>query len=471
MRQLSPRDIRLTSPRMLTPRMSAKLADLELPSVSRAAKGVKPGRSPLGEAFKPEQEVARPNKEKKTSLSAPPSSVSHLVFAPGDQDSEHGADLSRPTWPAVPFVKLSGSPGSPSSVNDLFTHGARPTTMVKSSMSPETTSRMQMHATAPSGEWTPSRPVRPPSPNIAEPESSPRTIDPYVLETLRSPQQAAAVAVAISPAASPGSPGGGTVRTKQRSNSISLKGLKHMGSRTFHRSGSGSGKEKHVPPPLPLGNDAVGLFRGPVTPTATTFPGLRGRSTGAAMSPPAVSSAGGTSEFGAMASSQDAPTSASSATAMQYNSLPSQSHTKGGFGRLFNPFGRRTSDNGGKKATSKGHSPNIDSHANAQPHIMQISSPLPSSFAHAHTHAQPAPAGQSPGSPLRLDNRATVPQASPVPTSPRSIKRKLVPGADGVDGGISAERTIKDSISLGSMASFVLEDPPRRRVAAVQRAV
>jgi hypothetical protein len=53
------------------------------------------------------------------------------------------------------------------------------------------------------------------------------------------------------------------------------------------------------------------------------------------------------------------------------------------------------------------------------------------------------------------------PQSPQSPASPRSVKRKPVPGFDEVyDVPIDGMRV---SESLGSMRSFVLEDPPKRR--------
>ena len=176
-------------------------------------------------------------------------------------------------------------------------------------------------------------------------------------------------------------PGSGE-RKKPRSGSISLKGLRHMGSRSFGR----KDREKERPPALPLSagtgsngrtsdnnshsaspgvgvraggqeeGEAVGLFAGQVSPQRSTFPGLRSVSSGHGSGAAVADSAGGTGgtgksdgsgagEFGRINHAEPAispgqgamPTSASS------TSVHGQGQGKeNGFSRLFG-FGNRKS--------------------------------------------------------------------------------------------------------------------------------
>ncbi|RSH93524.1 hypothetical protein EHS25_007882 [Saitozyma podzolica] len=496
MRQLSPKEIRLTSPRMLTPRMAAKVASLEFPPLGPNAPAPRsaplPAPSPLAATFHPDVPS-----EDEDPASTPPSTTfeaarlagTAAMAAPGASD-----DLPQPSWPAVPYIAL-GSPGSPSSIQEYFKDIPRPGT-TSSPLSEETRKRMEAAqaaaATTMPGatEWKPRRPVRPPTPNLDNPDIVTHAVSPDMVDVLlRSPPSV--VPVPPSPASPAWAQGEGEKeRKRSRSNSISLKGLKHMSSRTFGRRVS----DKDAPP-LPFKDsdrdnirdkerETVGLWKGGVSPATSTFPGLRDRTDRSSTSP-------SVNEFGAMAT-----TSQDESAAMAVHSLPNRGDHGKGFGRFLH-FGRKVSDSPkDKDRHSHSHSRDIRSRRN-----LSIDGPIHISAPISTTHHVIAGPGASdspaqlmatlsrtdsyvPGSP-RSAKSGMVPSPSiasgmaTTPASPRSVRRKPVPEMEAEGGGIGlgiglggsgaaqedpqASR-IKGSMSLHSVASFVLEDPPKRRM-------
>lgn len=500
MRQLSPKEIRLTSPRMLTPRMAAKVASLEFPPLGPNAPAPRsaplPTPSPLAATFHPDVPS-----EDEDPASAPPSTTFEAARLAGTAAMAPPAasdDLPQPSWPAVPYIAL-GSPGSPSSIQEYFKDIPRPGT-TSSPLSEETRKRMEAAqaaaATTTSGatEWKPRRPVRPPTPNLDNPDIVTHAVSPDMVDVLlRSPPSAVPVPPSpASPALAQGE--GEKERKRSRSNSISLKGLKHMSSRTFGRRVS----DKDAPP-LPFKDsdrdnikdkdrETVGLWKGGVSPATPTFPGLRDRTDRSSASP-------SVNEFGTMATTgQDEP------AAMAVHSLPSRGDHGKGFGRFLH-FGRKGSDSPKEKDRhSHSHSHSRDERDRSRRNL-SIDGPIHISAPISTTHHVIAGPGASdspaqlmatlsrtdsyvPGSP-RSAKSGMVPSPSiasgmaTTPASPRSVRRKPVPEMEAEGAGIGlgiglggagvpqedqqASR-IKESMSLHSVASFVLEDPPKRRM-------
>lgn len=236
------------------------------------------------------------------------------------------AGLPLPAWPAVPFAKLSESPGSPGSIHDYF----RAQTVAPSSpISPETLTRMRVPSPPDLPGRAPRRPNRPPSPDLTDSSIPHHSLPAEYVEQLHAARSPGGTVVGT-----PASPG--PTRLKSRSGSISLKGLK-MGSRNF--GWKRSEHEKPPPPALPLGTRrdgesegvAVGLFGtgDKLSPTDSTFPSV-GRS-----ATPAASDS--TTEFGQLPPAEVAQPSTASSKGSGKDSS---------FSRWMNPFGSRRSNNG-----------------------------------------------------------------------------------------------------------------------------
>ncbi|KAK4685161.1 hypothetical protein P7C73_g4994, partial [Tremellales sp. Uapishka_1] len=284
MRSLSPREIRMTSPRLLTPRMAAKVANLTFPPPPRiSSAGAKPPSSPLATGF---VTTPDPNDPPTKLLPATP------IVPP------------RAAWPAVPFVQLAQSPGSPSSITEFFPPS-------KSPISAETLKRMQSENAAnnkSNGAWKPQRPIRPPSPQLAEVQYQNMSSD--LAEIMnKSPE----------------------VKVKARSNSISLKGLRsQMSSKNLWQK-----KEKDA--------EAVGLFGAALDPAMveqSSFAGIRGEAL-------PIKSSTWVSEFGA-ALDNHRPNHGHSQSGSHSSRVSSNS-----FGRLFS-FGSKRSSSF-KQSQSQGH--------------------------------------------------------------------------------------------------------------------
>ncbi len=339
MRQLSPREIRLTSPRMLTPRMAAKVANanLQLPPVP-SARPVKTTSSPLASAF-----------------TNSPTRVDPPELAP-----------PLPAGPAVPFVKRSISPVSPSSLHDYFPTTAAPT------ISGETLERSRTKTVKTvSSEWKPRRPTRPPSPKIEHARTLSHSLSPELVDQLRSPPP------------SPAEEKDGKPRLRGRTNSISFKGLRNqMSSKNLNNLWRSQEKDRPEMPQRGV-SETVGLFKGSVESTNSSFASLGGStSTTAQIS----------TDFGQQPRSPAIPTTSAL--------LPSRSTQTGFASRILHgsfSFSRKPSD---------------ASHSKRNP---SISSPVANSF---HRIEQTSPGIA----------QATTPTS---PTSSRSVKRKPVPGLSG----------------------------------------
>jgi hypothetical protein len=427
MRQLSPKEIRLTSPRELTPRMAAKVVNLQFPPALPPRSNNRPAKSPLVNSF--------------TDPDLDSASKAQDIPMP-----------SRAAWPAVPYAKHSESPGSPQ-LDEYFKPPTRPSIdspgFRKSSFSEETRKRMEAERESLSRpiatEWKPRRPARPPSPNISTQthERTPSyTLSPELVSNLKSP-----------PIGGPVSPEVEERKIKPRSNSISLKGLRAQMSKAGNRA-----SRKDEPEPMPDRSrdkseerETYGLFKQPIDSTSS-FPGLESR--------PSLS----TSEFGSMDS-----TEADSAQATA--SLPAK---QSGMRRLFGgslPFkNRSSSDNHTHTLAQTTSRTSLKSRRNPSHDgaNLTISPPIPESFQkHENAFSNPRKGsqgelGQIPMSPPR---RQPVQPGSP--GSPMNVKRKPVPGGDMElmrdQNASEAAAGLTGSVSFGSVASFVLEEAPKRR--------
>jgi len=459
MRQLSPKEIRLTSPREMTPRMAAKVATLQFPPALPPRTKHLNNPPPL-----PPRSNIRPAK-------------SPLVnsFTDPDLDVNGNSQMpmpSRTAWPAVPYAKHSESPGSPQ-LDEYFRPPTRPSLDVpgarKSSFSEETRKRMeaeQADSKPMTTEWKPRRPARPPSPNIStqvHTRTPSYSLSPELVSTLKSP-----------PIGAPRSPEEER-KPKARSNSISLKGLRASMSKAGNRA-----SKKDEPEPMPaLGavdgsssdkvdeRETYGLFKQPIDSTSS-FPGLDSR--------PSMSSglSHSTSEFGSVVTPE---TESVSNTA----SLPAKQPS--GMRRLFGgslPFkNRSSSDNHTHTLSQSAQRTSLKSRRNPSHDgtNLTISPPIPESFhkmenGFSNPTTRKGSHGELEGVAMTSPRRLPQPQPGS-PSSPRNVKRKPVPGATDMEmmdsqagPGISpaeAAAGLTGSVSFGSVASFVLEDPPKRR--------
>lgn len=463
MRQLSPKEIRLTSPRVLTPRMAAKVANLQFPPppVPRVTTRAGPAKSPLVNSFTD------------TESSPKMENVSHVT-------PDTSAARSASAWPAVPYAKHSESPGSPQ-IDEYFKPPTRPSgeSSRKSSYSDETIRRMnaekeEMEESKPlSTEWKPRRPARPPSPNLQAHAPSHRrgishSLSPELVSALRSPPQQS----------SPRSPDDEGKKTKSRSNSMSLKGLRaSMSGKNVNWR-----KDDHQRDPMPASTSAstarygqnseepFGLFKQPIE-SSSSFPGLDTRqstSTSTTTSKQPILSPN-LSEFGSVDLNSPLPDVSSTA------SLPSkQPPPQSGMRRLFSgslPFKSRSSTSTSASTESQPPPPQQRSSLKSRRNPSQdgassfaISSPIPESFHRVENGIMPPPS-------------LSPPRRQPgSPGSPHALKRKPVPGdatyangngtANGNGNGNvngNGQPGLPNSVSFGSVASFVLEDAPKRR--------
>ncbi|WWC93032.1 uncharacterized protein L201_007996 [Kwoniella dendrophila CBS 6074] len=581
MRQLSPREIRLTSPRLLTPRMAAKVANLTLPAVPRRSNSkTAPTSSPLAGGFtspNPDEfDGGHAPEEEESDKSQPHSARSNGTFGSNihletktqpelEDNAVKDEDQFQPPRPAWPAVK-HGSPGSPT-INEYF---SRPSFSSQSShlpsqakpqqqrnvsspasipISSETLQRMKdeqessatnSNVTAKSSDWIPRRPARPPSPKLENQPNLSHTLSPELVDflhrspppnsdSINSPSNNGVVGIMTSP----------EERKRSRSGSISLKGLRNQMSAKnlgqmfkHHNSVNDNLDNTNLPsPPLPKQKETIGLFKsGLPSENEMKFGGQSGfinnnnNNNGAgirSVSSPIPNSAN--SEFGPPLSVQQQQQASSP-------EQPSQSHiTSNGSGNGKSKFTSRIwgfrnhSDKNDKDKTSnntiaKGskrnpsidgsgsikisepitstfiHKDSFDSAANPNPNINMSMPDSANSvnslqqqqqigLGHGRLPSSSIPISQNPNLPTIQQQPASPnPNPSPNPQSPRSIKRKPVPGSQSTSSNLNnlvepqnpqeegkeeeekeEELIVKNSMSLNSMASFVLEDAPRGR--------
>ena len=456
MRQLSPKEIRLTSPRVLTPRMAAKVANLQFPPppLPRVTTRAGPAKSPLVNSFTDTE--SSPKMETDSHVTPDPSAA-------------------RSAWPAVPYSKHSESPGSPQ-IDEYFKPPTRPSgeSSRKSSYSDETIRRMkaekeEKEESKPlSTEWKPRRPARPPSPNLQAHAPSHRrgishSLSPELVSALRSPPQQS----------SPKSPDDEGKKGKSRSNSMSLKGLRaSMSGKNVNWR-----KDEQQRDPMPTSTasrhdhnhkseEPFGLFKQPIE-NSSSFPGLDTRqSTTTSTSNQSILSPN-LSEFGSVDLNSPLPDISSTA------SLPvKQQPPQSGMRRLFSgslPFKSRSSTSTSTTTESQPPPPpqqqrsSLKSRRNPSQDgasSFAISSPIPESFHRVDNGIGSIHPPQPPPS-------LSPPRRQPgSPGSPHALKRKPVPGDNSHGNGTAngnGQPGLPASVSFGSVASFVLEDAPKRR--------
>ena len=453
MRKLSPREIRLTSPRELTPRMAARVAATQLTGANLAVPNSRSlPTSPLA-AYKAEPKpLAPPLPPRKPSAVAPVSfDKSGPVFALEDDEESTAESYERPSWPAVPFR----SPSSPK-IDEFF----RPQNAA-AGVSAETLRRMQASPpTAPSGGWKPARPPRPDSPDLSEfahTRTLSHTLSPELVDHIRSPGGPAAVTAEspMSPELEVKTGKEGKPRLRGRAASVSIKGLRHhMSGKNLNLTWGEKDKKEDIPalpvlalPPSTPGKEreTVGLFKGATDHQHTSsFASLR-----EGTSPASVN------EFGQSQSPfHPAPS---------HPSEPQRPHAdRPNLASRFFSFGKR-----GSTRDQKDLSVQVAQRSVSAPKASTISGPIASSFqrldgtvrhsSESSSHVTSPTAGIA----MASANEGLTGVSPQSPASPRSVRRKPVPGLEGVNGDSAGG--MRGSESLSSMRSFVLQDPPKTR--------
>jgi hypothetical protein len=452
MRKLSPRDIKLTSPRVLTPGMAAKVANskTQFPSVPAAR--------------------LRPN------MPIPPTSTR---YAPASSPlvQEHIEPPAAQQWPSVAYAELNSpvmqSPAS-RSVSDSAERSLP-------NVSDETLKRGQTSDRPSASEWKPRRPNRPPSPNLGHVRTLSHSLDPVLVNQLRSPgspSHAPHVSVPNSPAEGAGVDGDkrGSHRSK---GSTSLKNLKQKSNisviwgRDSHdtNSNSGANGQPFVPSRPDSRPSFTGLRGTPASPSSGEFGVIR---------PPGVPGQVGAASASASQTqpqpqSQSLPRSSGLATRILNGTFPfRREKTKEpvvGYSKRTPPItsiplpydlGAGAGTGGAQRqASSSGVREGVYRHP-SQPQSQSQSNDQRQS----NTQRQ----GQltTPTSP----HSAQFDLYEDATSSPGKVKRKPVPGMEGggmqpgpgqVDG--PAEGTV---MTVGPAATtpprgFTLEDPPKRR--------
>ncbi|WVQ75087.1 hypothetical protein IAR50_004696 [Cryptococcus sp. DSM 104548] len=471
MRRLSPREIRVTSPRYMTPgtaeRMAISSTLTPLPSV--------PERGPLsplstqlqtpnfdvsddensgsdyGEGESMEESAQR------HSTAPTDEGNSYVVEDPVDVDQQQSwpaQSYRTPTLPNSPTaVQHFHRPNFPSPEHTLSPRAdpSQQSDVVSPVFSSETMARTQAGepTKAATPDWVPRRPARPPSPQLPDQSTLSHTLSSGYVDILRSPPNASPTGKTFigSPKFglgmnSPEFSSSGAYEDGKRRKSGPLKGLRHQ------MSGVNLGiKWKQD------GKDT--------SPSQASVPGL-------ASSP---------SEFGALAEHEEDDG--------RHNSLPSRVNSGKLASRILPAsFGFRKRDETRPASLPHRRNPSHDGPIN----ISEISGPIMSSFRHTRSGSLASNIPESTALPqharaesadMQSPVQPFVPQTPTTPASPasptRSVRRKPVPNmkngqqsasSDSVAMGISLrgqENGVKSSMSLGSMASFVLEDPPRGR--------
>ena len=165
-----------------------------------------------------------------------------------------------PAWPAVPYTKPVKPPVE---VEEYFPKPEVPIV----SKEPLERSQTEKPPKPVATDWRPLRPARPPSPRLEHSRTLSHSLSQELVNHLKSPPQ--------SPAQDQEREKEG--RTKRRSNSISLKGLRHqMSAKNINNAWKKDEKDR---PELPsrTGSETVGLFKGavaePANPSTVTRSG------------------------------------------------------------------------------------------------------------------------------------------------------------------------------------------------------
>ncbi|ORY34937.1 hypothetical protein BCR39DRAFT_515711 [Naematelia encephala] len=443
MRQLSPREIRLTSPRILTPRMAQKVAQSQQNSLALPLPPRRPGTSPLAGSF-----------------------TSRAV-----------SDPPKAAWPASPrpairdmFHHLPSPPSVPGS-NELS-----PVPMVKP-ISVETLKRMQSDSspdpTKGNSDWRPRRPPRPPSPNLTHARTLSHSLSPEAIDHLRSPEAPTSVE-----------------REGKRRTSTGLKGFRSARNlnglfkgdreRESHKLPDVPSRESTVSSTKEKEKEAVGLFKNQVE-TTSTFPGLSTTTTTTATIP---------SEFGTNTtvtiSSPPPPRramgrSSSSSSSPKASTLPlhnnnththSSSSNRSFSSRLLHSsfsFSRKTHNPNPSSSSSHhtGSEMNKRSISISSPILNQHDSPLA-----LDGYTQRKISGGNGGEPTSPASLKSV-KRKPVPGLGKNTSSKAIKGDTNIDGerdgegqgeGDGERDGDEDGDGDGDFRRFVLEDPTKGRI-------
>lgn len=490
MRQLSPREIRLTSPKELTPRMAAKVAHLQFPSVPNSRQRLsKPASSPLINGFtdpsRPPsvQASLAPALEPSTEPRLPQKDFQDDLEEPSMPKTVDLSDSPRPSWPSVPFAR---NPEYPSPTGGLPGKAAS-SKPGSSPISAETLKRMQDDLPARPArtpEWRPRRPQRPPSPNLGHQRTLSHSLSPEHTSQLAKSPPTHVTATAPTPESSQSPAFGSPDEKDKQRRSLGRKGSgirglrQQMSAKNLNIVWKKDEQAAHALPQRSV-SDTVGLFKGGVQSDAnSSFASL----TSAPRSPSATvsSSARGSASIDAALPSPASPSSPATAQ----HPAKSQGFASRMFGGSFS-FGRsRSTSERHEKSDKHERSEKVEKEKRSSRktsaggnHDLNISSPLVASFqrlpnsdsdqALAEFGAK-SPSMSSPqipsGSELSPKVRQNGLPGLQSPASPHSVRRKPVPAPQRSTGsGEHSGIAMYESKSMVSMASFVLEDPPRRK--------
>ena len=444
MKTLCPRDIRIISPRTLTPRMNAKVAaarvqaaNLALP-VPSARSNFRPSTAP--------------------STSPNPAFGKARTESAGEQTRPNVdlyTDKPLPSWPAVPF----GSSRSPK-LEDMFRDQSDKT------LSTETTQRMGASSKRTYDEWRPTRPPRPKSPDLDLRKALSHSLSPVMLEHLRSPPMPVSTITADEP----------KQRMMGRSGSVSFRGLKNQISGKNLNLRWTSERDSEKDSEKDTTREPVGFIKNPVEEEPSSFVSLRQEKV---------------NEYGKI-DEHATPSSKNGITHRLFNSSSFSFGRKNNGSHLPPDLKRGGATRPGSRGSRR--NPSLDG-------SIKISSPIVSSFqkidgangtglssmpmaspivSYGSMPGSGSLPGANAGESLMGHNRRPsggIPPASPQsPASPKSVKRKPVPGYEvrnetdivpelglGLDG-VGGVGPGMNNESLASMASFVLDAPPRKKL-------
>lgn len=509
MRSLSPGEIRLTSPRSLTPRIAAKVAaaTLTLPASGHSAKPASVPRSstlvpsPLANTFTGKNDASGPAPA--TSWPAVPyakgpgSPNISEYFAAGPASSHtdnalpSASSAAEETKPSLPKATrpIQLAPALPSPPMSLTGAAPKADYVPTRTATPTRTDQPTTSAALKAGPaWRPSRPARPPSPRLEHQRTPSYSLDQSLVDQLRSPRSADESFSPGSPASPQRFDASGRPQKARAGSFAGLKGLKHsMSNKNLSIVWGKDGMPASPPAPvLPPRAETVGLFRGGVGEDRYAHAVLPSTSpmTGFAPASPRKT------EFG-MTGSRSLPDSVSPrakpvpAPPLSASRIPGQALAS----RLFHgAFGLRKSDDT-KSGSSKDHAHGSGKTATKpviggpvdgsfqkfpSPSLTSLSSYATSGGPPTHgsymttsssfTLLTPAPEGQPLQPSYSRESGLGSPNAGS--NSPRGVRRKPVPGTYGQGqgqgmeggGGLSQAGSMP---SLNSMRSFVLEDPPK----------
>ena len=448
MHELSPREIRITSPREMTPRMASKVAaaqaqlaqGLDAPPLPARRRSLP--RSPLVNTS-PDASTLPKSGSTPPALGAPltsPKSAPPLITPKLVSD-----DLEKPSWPTVPYA----SPQSPK-LNEMFgpnkPNSAGPSAESQRRAGINTGAVQQSVPSKPldpsDPAWRPPRPPRPRSPKLEHQRSLSHTLSPELVDHLRSP-----------PAASPDVVDGKRSKARLRS-SGNIKALRsQMSAKNLNLKWSEG---------LKNGAETVGLFKNsdlvkqePHDPSP--------------QSSAAFGASGGVGEFG----QENKLALVSPVDSIGLGHPSANAHGSGsaggkhGFAQRFLSFGRRQTHASREGIPAPVITPRSVSAPKTSVADLDISSPIQSTLQHDTAMPRPTippipatpptqPGALPDGAPRRSASSARSMTSPTSPASAYSVKRKPVPSR----GLLPDEDTMPRGESLQSLRSFTL-DPPK----------